>query len=842
MLQDRQTEQTNSPTTTTTPVIEPKSNSTKSALKGMTYDQGAAALAPGGSIQKKTDPSNTYDVTGAEGTKAVGAGKGNRPGDVLNDEGKVENATIEAKNMGSIPAPDLKEIPTLHETKAEGKYGSYAGTTVKGGTYGKVTKDVTVAGKGDADADKVKKAAGKGDYVGAAQNLVGIKGPSVEGQAGYSANAIAGMKGEKTGKYGKVEGDIHAQADAYVGASGNAGISEKGAVAEGKAGLGVSAGIAGEAAYTTPGIKIEGVEKELTAGAKVEGSAEVYAKAGVEGGAYLTKDMIGLKGSAKAGAGVKAEAKGTLHMGPVSVTGKASGIAGAEASAEGSFYYADGKIHVGGSLSAALGLGGELGLEVVIDVKQSWELAVKAAEKAKELGIKGYKAVYSALDHDGDGKISAQDFAAHGADGMRKGAKVVDKGVDKLISAMDQDGDGKFTLKGDGAAAAGKAWDATKDAASKAKEKIGDGVDYAKEKGKQGIDYVKKKGKQAHDALDQDGDGKLGANDVRVGAKKVANKTVEIGQKAWTGAKSMYNQGVEGTKAGWAKAQQWYGSAKSTADRNGDGKLDWQDVVSGAKEVKHQLGEGAQWAKEKAKAGANYAKDKAKSGWDYISGKGSTAFGWLKSKGTAAKDAVHGFLDQNNDGKLSLADARQGIEKAAQFGKEKAGQAMQAISETYHSTVQHAQEAYQSAKAKLDVNGDGKIDSADAKAAAKAAGEQLKSSYHATVTKAKELYSDAKKTVNAAVEKAKEVSQNLKGKLDANGDGKLGVDDLKLGAKNAWNRTKETASKVKEGATKAWESASETFSSCSTTLKSGYNDAKTTVKGSWNKLTSFFGY
>lgn len=825
MLQERKEEK--NPITTVLP--EKPAPTSNGSLKGMSFEQGTAALKPGGPVQMKTDPMNKYGITGDEGVKATGVGMGNRPGDVPDKEkGEVGNSKVEATSMGDIPAPDLTLVPTLHEKKTgaadgEGKSGVYTSTTVKGGAGGKVNKGISVVGKEDADPSKVGKALSGGDYLGAGQGLVKVKGPGMEGAAGYSANATVGVKGQKEGKYGKVEGDLSAQADAYVGAQGKMGLSEKGAAIEGTAGAGVSAGVKGEAAYTTPGIAIDGVEKPLTAGAKVEGNAEVYAKAGVTGGAYLTKDMIGVKGSAKAGAGAKAEAKGTVHMGPVSVTGKVSGIAGAEASAEGSFYYADGKIHVGGSLSAALGLGGEVGVEVVIDVKQSWELAKKAVLKAKELGIKGYQAVFNALDHDGDGQLSLNDFANHGADAMRGGAKMVDKGVDGIISALDRDGDGKFSLQKDGAAAMGQAYDYAKEKVGQAKEKVGEGVDWVKDK-------ANKAGKAVHQALDQDGNGKLGANDVVVGAQKIANKTVDLGKKAWSGAKTVWNKGVGVVKNGWNTAKQWAGKAKEVVDRNGDGHLDWKDVVEGAREIKQSMKSGAEWAG-----------DKAKQGWSWLSGNAGKAWGWLKGKGQGALDAVHGFLDANNDGKLSLADARQGIQNAAQWGQEKASQVWQSITDTYHSTVQSAQEAYQAAKAKLDVNADGKIDREDLKAAARLAREQLKETYHNAVAKAKEVYEDAKATVKNAIEKAKEMGQELKQKLDADGDGKLGFNDLKVGAQNAWNRTKQKASEVKEAVTKTWNSATETVSEAWGTLKTGFNDAKSTVKSAWGKLTSFFG-
>lgn len=172
-----------------------------------------------------------------------------------------------------------------------------------------------------------------------------------------SASAdVSLLNGSLDGKFG----------DGTFGGSGKIEGSVLGAGAEAHAGasvLGVTAGASAEA-YLAKG-SAEG-EVHLGDHAGVKGSAEAFvgAKAEAEG----TVGWTGAQGSASAFAGARVEGDASAEVAGVTagVHGEAWAGAGVEASGQVGMGD-DGKFHLGGSVGVGLGVGGKLGFDVSVD-------------------------------------------------------------------------------------------------------------------------------------------------------------------------------------------------------------------------------------------------------------------------------------------------------------------------------------------------------------------------------------------------------------------------------------------------------------------------------------------
>jgi len=745
-------------------------------------------------------------------------------------ERKNEKVTI--KDVTSIPEPELDKLESSKKAEVEGKYGTYAGYDVKSGT----------AKGGTTDIEPGAYKPGEGAEV---------KGPNAYYQKGAEAKAYAGIKGEKEGEYGKVEGKGEAYAKAYAGMSGKAGIDQDGASAKGAIGAGVKAGVEADADYKTPGMKVDGVTKPLDAGIGVHGEASVSVKAGASGGAYLTKDKVGVEG--KIGAGAVAEAKANVHgnIGPVGAKGEIGVLAGAGIGAEGGIVYENGKLRIGARAYAALGYGVSAGVEVEIDIKQSYELAVAIMKAAKQKGIEGAQAAFKMADADNDGKLSLNDAATHGANAMESGAKSIDKGADSVIKGMDHDGDGKFGV-GDIKGHAGDAYDAVANKAGELKDKAGALKDKAVDKGKE----LLAKGKSA---ADMDGDGQLGINDLQVGydkGKAYAGEKINQAGEAITKTKdeavAWGSQKLDDAQKGAEKLGQ---DLHKLADRDGDNKLGMGDIKQGAsdavekgKEIGNAALDMGGKAIDKGKELGGKAIDKGMElggkAIDYGKEKAGQAVDYGKEKAGQAKDAVKKAADRDGDGKLSLNDAKEGVKQAAVV-----------IDQTIDQTKAKLQAGYDTAKAKVeaagkavydaaDLNKDGVVDAKDAavaKAKAEAAALWAKQQAQKKLEQAKAAALAAKAELERKATAAKEAVQKA---VDRDGDGAFGVNDIKVGAGEAYDATKAKAIAAKNtvvtGAKNAYDSAAAGLSKAGDTLASGYNKASETLSGTASKLNSYF--
>jgi hypothetical protein len=611
----------------------------------------------------------------------------------------------------------------------------------------------------------------------------------------YSARAAAGMR-EKVGVRGmaRAEGDLgsaQAKGDAYavgeLGADAYGKINTKdglvaGANASGKLGVGFS----GDADLKTPGLKIDGVDTPLDAGVGVHADGFAGVKVGAGGRVGLGPQFIGAEGSIGAFAGV--EAQGDIHANLGPVRGKLGGsvMAGAGIGADGGIVYEDGKIRIGGKLYAALGYGASVSGEVTLDVRQAAQLAMAAGKKA-----------YQIADGDGDGKLTLNDPATHLASAAKGGAKLLDKGATGLINFLDADGSGKFSQKD------------LEIRMKQAGDALGDAKDRVLEGGKALLD-------KGHKALDRDGDGKLGLGDVTAGAgelKDAAMKKVgEVGDAIKSGAKAVHG----------------------ALDHDGDGKLELSDV-------KGHLG------------------DAGKALMDT----GKSVVDGVKNLGEKAGHAVHDALDADGDGKLTMGDA-------ATMGKK----AYQGMAEAGREVVGHAKEAIQGVHDALDLNNDGKVDSKDAMAAGKKVADTAKAAKKAAVDTFNKTVAAGVKQFEAAKKKAVAIGEAAHKAADRDGDGKLGWGDVKAGAGQAASAVASGAKKVADAAHKAadrdgdgklgwgdvkagagevagavasrakdaYEGAKAQVTQAAATLRDGISSAASSVKGTWNKVSNFFGW
>lgn len=249
-------------------------------------------------------------------------------------------------------------------------------------------------------------------FVGTKAGITGDSGLSLSpsgAEAKFSRAATAGAYAQSSGK---VEGDhgtasykAEAKVEAKASFDASAKLNANGLDAKVGAKVGVSAEASVNGKLETKPVKFAGVD--LTAG--VEGNAKVSAELSAEatGTAKITRDppTALLEGKAGASAVAKAEADVKVSAGPFAVKASGYASAGAEATASGVIGYEDGKLKLGGSLGAALGVGLGGSVNVEVDVKQIGDMAVNTAKAAG-------KAAHDAADVDGDGKLTLKDVSA----------------------------------------------------------------------------------------------------------------------------------------------------------------------------------------------------------------------------------------------------------------------------------------------------------------------------------------------------------------------------------------------------------------------------------------------
>lgn len=200
----------------------------------------------------------------------------------------------------------------------------------------------------------------------------------------FKREAVAGLyaerKGEVEGDHGKASYQAQAKIEAKATFDASGKLNANGLDLRVGAKVGVSAEASVNGKLETKPVKFAGVD--LTAG--VEGNAKVSAELSAEatGKATITRNppTAILEGKAGASAVVKAEADVKVSAGPFAVKASGYASAGAEATASGVIGYQDGKLKIGGSLGAALGVGLGGSVAVEVDVKQIGQMAKNTAD------------------------------------------------------------------------------------------------------------------------------------------------------------------------------------------------------------------------------------------------------------------------------------------------------------------------------------------------------------------------------------------------------------------------------------------------------------------------------
>ncbi len=259
----------------------------------------------------------------------------------------------------------------------------------------------------ELEAEKVSFAGSKVGTVGSSSISVGANGVDAKFKREASAGLYAQHNDSIEGTHGKASYQAGAKLEAKATFDATGKLNANGLDVGLNAKVGVSAEASIKGAVESKPVKFAGAELKVGA----EGTAKVVAEAEAHatGTVKVTRNppTAIATGSVGASAVVKAEAEVKVSAGPFAVKATGYASAGAEAKASGTIGYQDGKLKIGGSLGAALGvgLGGSVNIEV--DVKQIGEMA---KHEAMAIG-----------DQNHDGKLGLDDVAA-GAKNLKNAA------------------------------------------------------------------------------------------------------------------------------------------------------------------------------------------------------------------------------------------------------------------------------------------------------------------------------------------------------------------------------------------------------------------------------------
>jgi ElaB/YqjD/DUF883 family membrane-anchored ribosome-binding protein len=318
-----------------------------------------------------SDPKNSYSISGDQRsggsfpswqsqnwTSLGGFGGGNRLGDTPqidpkkpDEAAKVKNATMGAPSIGNVDLSKIKPVSSNNGGDGfyhDSRFGTFSQTKGPNATYNKDGKAVDLY---------------SGSAVAGVSEQVGVRGTA-----------------KTTGQYGtaSASGDAFALAEAGAEAKGSIGSNGIQGAANTSARAGI--GVKGDADLTSSELKLDGVDPLVAKlGAHADGFAGARVGAGVKAG--IGPNFTGVEGKIGGFAGAEGniDAHGTL--GPLSGKIGASGYAGIGAEASGGISLEDWKLHVGGKVGAAFGLGGAVSIDGTLDLKQTAQLGLAAAKQ-----------------------------------------------------------------------------------------------------------------------------------------------------------------------------------------------------------------------------------------------------------------------------------------------------------------------------------------------------------------------------------------------------------------------------------------------------------------------------
>jgi hypothetical protein len=363
--------------------------------------------------EKKTEVKNGDVSSRTASTKlTTGSSYSATGGFEVDKEGKfqIKNG-VDYKQGRSVEASAAREYKLKDPSTTAGLKGEdRAAKLQKGGDVLAAAGATKELHKKEFDGAKLKDL--QGDKVSFAGSKVGVAGKDevTLGANGFAASsnrtATAGLYAQKNdkvdGKYASASYKAGAKVEAKASYDASAKVNANGVelTAGGKVGVSAEAGVNGK--LESKPLTVLGTP--LTAG--VEGNAKVSAELSAQANgkaAFTRKPPTAIvEGKVGASAVAKAEADVKVSAGPFAVKGSVYGSAGAEATASGVIGFDDGKLKIGGSLGAAVGLGAGGSVNVEVDVKQIGQMGAHAV---KETG----KAAFKAADVNNDGKLDRKD-------------------------------------------------------------------------------------------------------------------------------------------------------------------------------------------------------------------------------------------------------------------------------------------------------------------------------------------------------------------------------------------------------------------------------------------------
>ncbi|MHC4391467.1 MAG: hypothetical protein ACYS22_09120 [Planctomycetota bacterium] len=397
------------------------------STRGALYNQDALEVSSG----PKTDRSKWDEAS----TKVEGGKWSSTRETTYTDKDEIKRSSERGVKFGEPASPELKKALAK---KAQNISNAQS---IAADVFG-LKKEVKGKSEATAEAALHKTSYKSADGKTEADSFIGARAKATaEGKASYGADGLraegkldarAGLyeevSGKKTGDYGTVEGGMGVKAEVYATATGSAKLDLNGLEVKAKVEVGgeISASVNGK--YTTPPVKIGGVD--VTAGVEAKGKASLEAKAYAEGKVAFTRHppRAVLEGEAGASAVAKLEGEVKGTAGPFSVAASGYVSAGAEAKASGVIGYDDGKLKIGGSLGAALGIGAGGKVQVEVDLKM-----------IKDMGVGLTKEAYAAVkDELAEAASDVADFASDVGDAV---GDAVDAVGDAAGDAVDAVGD-----------------------------------------------------------------------------------------------------------------------------------------------------------------------------------------------------------------------------------------------------------------------------------------------------------------------------------------------------------------------------------------------------------------
>lgn len=189
-----------------------------------------------------------------------------------------------------------------------------------------------------------------------------------------------------------------------------------------KVGLRGSAEVGGE-------MKANGSVEDRAGGILVGAAGEANVAVGAKAEAEAMAGASGANAKAGAFAGDRFRASGTAKTGGFGLTGFAEGQAGAGAEAEAKAAYEDGKIKLGLSTGAALGVGGKLGVGMEVDVSEVEKTVKVTREFTENTVVPGVK----------DAGVQIGGAATTVGKGVTTAANTVGTGINTGVNQADRE-------------------------------------------------------------------------------------------------------------------------------------------------------------------------------------------------------------------------------------------------------------------------------------------------------------------------------------------------------------------------------------------------------------------